>query len=78
MGMDLAQQMRRENYHDEASQNHGFALGLGLLATGLNTITSSPVSPVGTAPVNITQVSVPSVPVSGTVSVSNDSSRMTG
>jgi hypothetical protein len=40
------------------------ALGLSLLAAGLSTIVSSPAAGAGAAPVNITQVSVPSVPVS--------------
>ena len=48
------------------------ALGLGLLAAGLISITGRPASAAGAAPVNITQVSVPSVPVSGNVSVSNN------
>jgi hypothetical protein len=47
------------------------ALGLGLFTAGLATITSSPAPAVGFAPVNIAQVSVASVPVSGTVNVGN-------
>jgi hypothetical protein len=49
-----------------------FALGLGLLAAGLTMVTSSPAPAApGPQPVNIAQVSVPSVPVSGTVAVNN-------
>ena len=47
------------------------ALGLGLLAAVLGMTTSTPAPAAGSAPVNIAAVSVPSVPVSGTVSVGN-------
>jgi hypothetical protein len=46
-----------------------WALGLGLFAAGLGTITSSPAPAAGAAPVNIAQVSVASVPVSGMVNI---------
>lgn len=48
------------------------ALGLCLLTAGLTMLTSSPAPAApGPTPVSIAQVSVPSVPVSGTVAVSN-------
>jgi hypothetical protein len=48
------------------------ALGFGVLAVSLAVVTDKPVgASSGSAPVNIAQVTVPSVPVSGNVNIAN-------